>query len=368
MNRDDQFDYITKLCNSVFFNQGYIECPILTHQQWDDLLSLASEQGVLPCIISLLEKAEMADLETRMVVVEWFAVSQVNTQNYHKTIAAMQRLAKILERNNLDVLFLKGVDLAQLYPKPEWRVFGDIDYFLFGNSNQGLKALEMSGIESSAYYHHHTLAFLDGVLLENHYDFIDRVNHKCNHILDKELKELADIEGHSIKAKFLGHDMRNAYVMTPTMNAIFLMRHMSAHFASETVSLRMIYDWVLFLEKSSKEVNWERVISLYKISGMAEFASIIQGIIIYNLCVNIAYCPIKPIINEKTKMVWNSIIYPIVPIQRNNIFAHAFFKIRIFMSNKWKHKIVYPDESYFLLFLRYSWLVLKGKVNFFKCR
>ena len=68
---------------------------------------------------------------------------------------------------------------------------------------------------------------MHGILLENHYDFVERQNHRQNLILDDELKKLANEEGRKIKALFLDSEIKNAYVMTPTMNAIFLMRHMS---------------------------------------------------------------------------------------------------------------------------------------------
>jgi 1,6-anhydro-N-acetylmuramate kinase len=139
--------------------------------------------------------------------------------------------------------------LAQLYPVEEWRVFSDIDFYLYGKWQEGNRVLERHGIECRPYVHHNTEAVLNSTLLENHYDFLDRDNHKGNLMLDDELKRLAKVEGRSFPFKFENTEVDNAYSMSPTMNAIFLMRHMAAHFFSESVALRMLYDWALFQKK-----------------------------------------------------------------------------------------------------------------------
>ena len=48
--------------------------------------------------------------------------------------------------------------------------------------------------------------------------------------MDDELKRLAVEEGHRYPFLFDNPDVDIAYMMSPAMNAIFLMRHMAAHF------------------------------------------------------------------------------------------------------------------------------------------
>ena len=202
------------------------------------------------------------------------------------------------------------------------------------------------GIENSAYYHHHTQASLNDVLLENHYDFVERVNHKCDIILDDALKMLAEKEGRNMLATFLGEDIKNAYVMTPTMNAVFLMRHMSAHFVSETISLRMLYDWALFLEKYGKSVDWPLVMNLYEQSGMTMFTEIIQRLLYSQLEFEWEDCPIACGNVEHAEMFWKSIIYP--PKQdpyKGGTLRYYLYETKTFFANRWKHRIVYPGES-----------------------
>ena len=279
----------------------------------------------------------------------------------------MCEMASMFAKEGIDILFMKGVTLAQLYPNPAWRVFSDIDYYLFGKSEQGIAILKKHGIENSAYYHHHTQASLNGVLLENHYDFVERVNHRCDIILDDALKALAVKEGRSVKASFLGNEITNAYVMTPTMNAIFLMRHMSAHFVGETIPLRMLYDWALFLKNHAKDVDWQLVIGLYDRSEMSEFAGLIQYLLKTKLSVEYVECPVFPFDEENAEKLWQSIVYPSEqdPYKKFS-FRYYIFEAKSFLKNRWKHKIVYPGESYAWLFCKYAMSVTKKKLGLLK--
>ncbi len=348
------------LCNKVLLNREQPELPELSVKDWNRMLTFASMQGVLPVITPLFADYESDDAQLRGMLVEWYVSALENHQAYKLRTYNMREMALLFEKEGMDIMFMKGAALAQLYPKPEWRVFSDIDYYLYGKSEQGVEAMARHGIENSAYYHHHTQASLNNVLLENHYDFVERVNHKCDVMLDDALKELAAKEGYTLKADFLGKDVKNAYLMTPTMNAIFLMRHMSAHFVGETIPLRQLYDWALFLQRHAKDVDWPYVLRLYNESGMAAFAGVIQFLLRMHLEYENNDCPIALGKKEDAERVWESIIFP--PKQdpyKKFSMKYYLFEAKTFYVNRWKHKMVYPGESYVLLFFKYSWLGIK---------
>lgn len=367
INRTEAAGILVRLCNSVLLKGERAEMPNLSPKEWNSILVLAAEQGVLPVIASLLTDLKFEDEASRMRMVQWYAIAQSNQQDYHLRKNIMREMASMFAREGMDIMFMKGVALAQLYPEPSWRVFSDIDYYLFGKSEQGIAILKKHGIENSAYYHHHTQASLNGVLLENHYDFVERVNHQYDIILDDALKALAEKEGRSVKASFLGEEITNAYVMTPTMNAIFLMRHMSAHFVSETILLRMLYDWALFLKHHAKDVDWRSVIDLYDRSGMTEFAGLIQYLLKTKLGVEYAESSVFPFDEEKTGKLWQSIVYP--PERdpyKEYSFRYYLYEAKTFWKNRWKHQIVYPGESYAWLFCKYAWFGTKKMLGVLK--
>ena len=362
------FEHLVAICNHVLFSDNRdpseLMLPELSLKEWDKLFSMASLHGLLPTVMSLFEKRTIENLELRNAIISWFGNAQIDVYNYRMRISTMRELAELFDKDGIDVMFFKGAALAQLYPVEEWRVFSDIDFYLYGKWQEGNRVLERHGIECRPYVHHNTEAVLNSILLENHYDFLERMNHKQNLVLDDEMKRLAEKEGHSIRADFLGEDVKNAYMMTPTMNAIFLMRHMATHFVSETIPLRMLYDWALFLKHHAKDVDWELVVRLYEKSGMTEFVGIIQGLIAEHLAINIQV-PVQPLTGEDTDRIWHSIVNP--PIQNPYLkysLKYYLFEVKMFWSNRWKHKIVYPTESFTLLFMKYVWLnskVMLGK-------
>lgn len=361
------FDSLVAICNQVLLSEDRQSLDFslshLSADEWDNLFSHAATHGMLPTVISFLETKKIEDDSLRKVIIGWYGKAQMSISNYRMRLKTMRELTVMFAEDGLDIMFFKGAALAQLYPHPEWRVFSDIDFYLYGKCANGNDILARHGIESRPYYHHNTEATLHGILLENHYDFVERLNHRQNLVLDDELKKLADEEGKSISATFLGDDIHNAYVMTPTMNAIFLIRHMSAHFVSESIPLRMLYDWILFLKHHAKDVDWKRVGRLYKASGMIEFVGIIQGLLLKYFSVEIPECPVKPLTDKKTEKVWHSILCPPLanPHKKKNI-AYYLYETKVFIKNRWKHQIVYSGESYFFLFIRYTWSVLKNRI------
>ena len=355
------------LCNKVLLKREQPEMPDLSAGDWEQMLEFASMQGILSIITPLFADFETEDAQLREMLVEWYGSSLESHQGYQLRIYNMRELARIFSEEDIDILFMKGAALAQLYPNPKWRVFSDIDFYLFGDFERGLKVMSKHGIRNSAYYHHHTQASMNGILLENHYDFVERANHRCDLILDDALKALAKKEGKSIPVTFLGGDIRNAYVMTPTMNAIFLMRHTSAHFVSETIPLRMLYDWALFLNKYAGEVDWGYVMPLYEQSGMMRFAGIIMAILKAHLEFECKACPVKLGEQPDSERVWESIVNPPEPDPHNKFtLRYYLFETKTFFANRWKHEIVYSGESFVGLFFKYAWLGVKKLTGMLK--
>lgn len=329
----------------------------LSPEERESLFLFAAEQGVISPLVAALSQEDVQIEMTDEALYSWFGLVLQIENDYCRRIETMKKLAKLFSKDGLDVMFIKGATLAGYYPCPYWRPWGDIDYYVYGKSSDSIYALNSIGARTREYYHHHTQSSLNGILIENHYDFFDRLNHKCNHLLDDELKSLAKSEGKTCPYIFEDDpSITNSYQMPPTMNAVFLMRHMSAHFVSESISLRMLYDWALFLMNEGDKVNWELVSNLYAQSGMMRFAKIVTSLLKDNLMLNLyGKCPIIPEEGEMPDRVWRSIINHEVrnPFRQYSI-RYLVREVSMFIVNGWKHALVYPDESYVKLFFIYS--------------
>lgn len=357
-----KIDWIIRCCNKLLLDGEYGATDIdnLTVKELDDSLNMASQHGVLPVVMENLVKNGSIAPEKKTVIIQWYAVSESSKEGYVKRLLMMKEIALKFKQDGLDVMFLKGATTAKLYPKPELRVFSDIDYYMYGDSEKSIFSLKSMGVETKEYFNHHTQANMNGILLENHYDFLDRDNHKGNLLLDDELKRLAKTEGHQYPFTFDDKNITNAYCMSPTMNAIFLMRHMAAHFFSESISLRMLYDWGLFQKQFARVVDWALVLKLYQEAGMQIFPQMIQGVIKTKLGWNLPDSPVRPINNEMTERIWWSIVKPPAVNQyKKNSVQYLLFEAKVFYKNRWKHKLVFKNESYWYLFISYTFQYMK---------
>lgn len=356
---------IIEICNKALFQQesGWKNVCLPDVGELDRLLKIAGNQGILSAFMHGLLERDYQDEELRDIIITWYGVAEKSQRGYKKRQMAMEELAKVFKQAGLDVMFIKGATLAKYYPVPEWRMFSDIDFYLYGKYDEGLKALKEIGVEFEEGFHHHSTASYSGILLENHYDFVDRVNHRCNLLIDDELKKLAEIESNNYRFSFQDESIDNAYCMSPTMNALFLIRHMSTHFASETIPLRMLYDWALFLKKDSENVDWNTVLHIYEQSGMDCFAGMIQGILEEKFHVTIAECPIKPIMDATTERIWNSIIDSTSKPKKGKSLLGIVREATTFFRNRWKYKVAFPQESFWRLCLSFIWVHLKSRLT-----
>lgn len=367
-NQQKLMNVIISMCNDILLAEKNTSCehelPELSAKEWDALLSISSIHGVLPIVMQFFEGKKVEDKALKRVVLKWYAATQATRQRYQVRIQVMQELAEMFAKEHLEVMFFKGATLSKLYPQPEWRVFSDIDFYLYGHLKEGMDVMERNGLKNRPFYHHNTEATSHGVLLENHYDFMDRLNHRTNIVIDDELKKLVAEEGKSVRATFLQGQLNNVYEMTPTMNAIFLMRHMAAHFASETVSLRMLYDWILFIKYDVNLVDWQRVLRLYKETHMLEFVAIIQELLRVHFSTESPSVLQLKTNHDKVERVWSSIVCPPASnIHKKYTISYYVQETKTYIDNRWKHQIVFPDESYIFLSFRYAWSVIKKKLG-----
>ena len=353
---DKNISLLLALCRYSLFPEEY-RLPSLDgidSEAWSRILLDYSSQGVISLLPKAFEYFPEGLLPDKSVLRACYGELQASTQNYFKVLNVMRRLAETLSAQGIDILFLKGAMLSALYPDPGMRPFSDIDFYLFGEHDKGEKALNDAGVKSKKYFHHHSQSVMNGTLLENHYDFFNRKDHKSFRFLDDELKTLACSEGRCVRFYFPDGGLDNAFAASPTMNAIFLMGHMAGHFAAETISLRMLFDWTIFLRHQGSEVDWERVCDDYRKAGLDKFAGIIQYLIVEKLGVEVPQCPVIPFGGAVSERVWKSI----TKVRHNKTLKkyglrYYIRESAIFVSSRWKHSIVFPDESYFILGILY---------------
>lgn len=348
-------DFIIPVCTQVLTgNVTQIKgLPSYQPDEWDEICEYASFHGLLAILMSYVHTVKIKDEKCFEVVCSWYLTAECDSQTAEQMSQTVEKLVRIMQRNNLDVMLLKGLCLAQYYPSTQLRTSADIDFYLYGKQEEGLKALEIEGVACDDAWDYHAHAEMNGVRLELHQEFIDIDRVKTNEIVEQALVRLAEEEGKTCRCRWMGEDVTNAYRMTPTMNAIFLMRHMAIHFVSETVTLRMLYDWALFLYHEGNDVNWENTRLLYDKVGMTDFARRILYIVIFRLGMPVATCcPLEPLNGEGTDRLWNYILHK----EGNGLDYSSALKAGVMrryelIKGKWKYDMVYPKDSFWKTFL-----------------
>lgn len=176
-------------------------------------------------------------------------------------------------------MVLKGYACSLDWPKPEHRPCGDIDIWQFGKQKEGDSLLESEKIiKIDKSHHHHTVYERRGFTVENHYDFVNVHGYKSSTELEKIFKELGQDDTHFVEIKGA-----KVYLPSPNLHALFLIRHMVSHFAAAEIKLRQVLDWAFFVEKHTKEIDWEWLLDIINKYHMMDFFNLINAICVDDL-------------------------------------------------------------------------------------
>ncbi len=134
------------------------------------------------------------------------------------------------------------------------------------------------GIKIDNSHHHHTVFDWRDFIVENHYDFCHVPHHKSNADLEKIFKELGQDDTHSVDV--FGEKV---YLPSPNLHAQFLLKHSMTVFAAFFVTLRQVLDWAFFVEKHTKEIDWEWLMGVMEQYQMLDFFNTINAICVEDL-------------------------------------------------------------------------------------
>jgi len=278
-------------------------------------------------------------------------------------------------------MLLKGYGLSLNYPYPSFRPVGDIDIFLFKEESQDgavgadgsssdprpvwqraddmVASVLQATIDPS--HDHHTIFHVEGITVENHYDFTVLTHHKSNLPLERTLKELALDHSHQT---YIGD--QKIYLPSPQLNALFLLRHTAGHFAAYGLRLRQVLDWAFFIKSmadpqssdavsagSKKEGNimdlptlWQWLIPQAQQYGLDRFLAILNQVCVENLGFDKGLFPSLPYDKKMKDRVLQSILKGTEPEPTCLPIFLPFARTINWCRHWWKHKLCYP-ESFF---------------------
>lgn len=327
---------------------------------WQAIKALADKQVLTAVVVDGIEQLPDTKRPPKELLLQWIGEVFQSYENRYKLYQrAIAELAGWYNAHGYKMIVLKGYACGLDWPKPEHRPCGDIDIWLFGKQKEADAALAASSkfhdpsfkIDSS--HHHHTVFDWHGFTIENHYDFVNVHAHTSSAELEKIFKQLGQDDSHAVEV-----NGEKVYLPSPNLHALFLIRHMVSHFAAAEITLRQVLDWAFFVEKHTKEVDWDWLLPLLEQYHMKEFFNCVNAICVEDLGFSATIFPCVQYLPDLKQKVLSDILEPEYTAEEpKGLVCRVVYKYRRWQGNAWKQRLCY-NESRWLMFWTGLWAKL----------
>ena len=333
-------EHITLLSLIRTIVKGAHEEHLTEDVRWEKVRKEASRQGVQGLCLDALELLPAEQRPDKAMLLEWFGQVVSMEQQYDRHRKAIDALACFYKQNGIKMMLLKGYGLSLYWPKPNHRPAGDMDIYLGGCWQRADRLVsEQLGIPVDDGHEHHTCFSFRGVSIENHYDIVNTKANRSSRELEPLFKKIATF------GKPLTMEKSEIFLPSPTLNAIFLIRHLGQHFAGAEATLRQLLDWGFFMLHEHGNVDWELVVSTLKKVGIYRFFQQINAICVDYLGFSELSFPRIEREEALEERIINDILSPEFDEEKpqGNTLKVIFFKIRRFFANRWKRELVFRE-------------------------
>lgn len=353
--------------NELFFELIQVALGVrvcLSHSptagEWKLIYDIAKKQSLVGVCFAGVQKLVDSEKEdycgmNEMQYLTWMGMAAKIQQKWEQHEAFIGRLAGFYEKQGIDMMLLKGYGLSLNYPEAKLRNPGDVDVFLSESCSNGSNSSNGSipawkkaddavrkelGVEVRNDCEHHTKFEIDGISVENHYDFVNTRIRRSSQKLERVFKELAQDKSNVI-------EVRGQKVILPSdkLNAIFLLRHCAGHFASEGITMRNVLDWGLFVQ-SAKYLDWEWLWQLAKEYNMHRFLACLNMICVEELGLEGLGFKVYGLWTDshKFKRLKARVLEEIMNGTDLVPGASAWERTKRWWHHRWKHEICYSDS------------------------
>lgn len=352
----------------------------LRAEEWAAVYDLTIQQNVMAIafdgLSTLVEREPASCLAGKQVderawgrfVRAWGANVLYQEQRYEDYAQTVGQLARFYAEHGLRMMVLKGYGLSLDWPLPNHRPCGDIDIFLLdedvdedvdrlldanvdanGNDDdeqlspwkKGDEEIEKLGIKVEKGDSHHSRFCYQGWSVENHHSFMEQTSYRSNRTFEKELQQLTEEDREEIEIDGVKFD-----IPAPTLMALHLTRHAGCDFASNTILLRQLLDWALFVDKRSAEMNWVCVTDIIDRMGMRGFFDMMNDLSVNELGISKDKFPSFKEDAKLRKCAIHDMFYsPRVNDFPNHHkkFIYGLKKTRQAWNNRWKNRLVFNE-------------------------
>ncbi len=232
------------------------------------VIAVAESHKVMALLHPVLEHAGLQESIWKIVDRKG---EQTVRQSY-RLLMLSRYVIGLLKENGIDAILLKGCGTAAWYPVPELRKSGDID-LLFKSEDETRKALQILAqqgfvtTEDQPANHHIVCESRDSVSLELHMSLAEPFDS------EKTNRFLADCQKEYFAHRRVVDCMGVAFELTSDgYHAFYLLLHMLQHYVRAGFGVKLLCDWVVFLESPLSEEEKKIFLRLTQESGTFGFA------------------------------------------------------------------------------------------------
>lgn len=311
---------------------------------WQVIKALADKQGLTAIVVDGIEELSDKKRPPKELLLQWIGEVFQSYENrymlYQRTIS---ELAGWYNTHGYKMMVLKGYGCSIDWPKPEHRPCGDIDIWLFGQQKTADALIAKDkDIKIDTTHHHHTVFYWKDFMVENHYDFDNIYARKSNREIEPLFKRLGQDASYLIE--IYGE---RVYLPSPNLHALFLIRHLAAHFVGSEINMRQVLDWSFFVEKHTKEVDWEWLDGMLVKYHMKEFVSCINAICVEDLGFSVDIFPGVQFVPELKERVLEDILDPeYTAAEPKGLLSRLVYKYKRWQGNAWKQEMCYGESRW----------------------
>lgn len=243
----------------------------LDEADWAELVRVAKLHGVASLVADEIQNLPKELLPGRKEVMLLIAHIVKQTKRYAWQVATANKLALALKEYGVEMKVLKGISFSTYYHKPELRECGDCDIYLGNDFEVGNRVVRDVGGTSEFGTYKHSHMHLDGLLIENHRYITDFNGTKRGKALELLLQKYAGLPGERLEGTALVRPCAH-------FNALHMMRHAYGNFIADGMSVRMIYDWAVFLKHEQHRLDWERLYEDLDACHLRKFVDVMVGL------------------------------------------------------------------------------------------
>ena len=172
MIANEKIIWITiELLRKALFNHPIL-LPNIDTEAWKLVYVFSVNHGVATFCFDAIETLPSDKLPPKSLLLKWALYVDKVEKLYNNHQEALYKLQQLLKPYNVKILQLKGLSLSKMYPRPNHRECGDIDFYEVGSSGKVDKILESFGFKVDYRSKRHSKFDYEGVPFENHRYFL----------------------------------------------------------------------------------------------------------------------------------------------------------------------------------------------------